>query len=224
MRILVVAALASVASVQAAGVSGQGSWETTLQARDIDHDGTVDAYYDTDQDITWLADANFAMSSGYDTNSPPYAPGAMDWATASHWAQTLDLHGVEGWRLPTAFLPSGCTQTSFSCANAPSEMSRLFEHALGGANNTGPFTGIGLDTMYWTGTLFSYQDFGGPQRTLGFSFVDGSGGDTDELSLPLYAWAVHDGDIAAAVPEPQTYALLLAGIGLVVAATRRKRR
>ena len=46
---------------QAAGVSGQGTWETTLQARDINHDGTVDAYYDSELHITWLTDANFTV-------------------------------------------------------------------------------------------------------------------------------------------------------------------
>ena len=41
--------------VHAAAVPGQGTWETTLQARDINHDGTVDAYYDTALDVSWLA-------------------------------------------------------------------------------------------------------------------------------------------------------------------------
>ena len=48
-----------VTSVHAIGVTGQGTWETTLQARDLDGNlSTAEAYYDTDLDITWLADAN----------------------------------------------------------------------------------------------------------------------------------------------------------------------
>ena len=45
----------------AVGVSGQGTWETTLQGRDLDGNAaTFEAYYDTVLDITWLADANAA--------------------------------------------------------------------------------------------------------------------------------------------------------------------
>jgi hypothetical protein len=45
----------------AAAVSGQGTWETTLQGRDLDgNPATFEAYYDTDLNITWLANANIA--------------------------------------------------------------------------------------------------------------------------------------------------------------------
>lgn len=40
-------------SVHAAAVTGQGTWETTLQARDLDGNGVTDAFYDTSLDITW---------------------------------------------------------------------------------------------------------------------------------------------------------------------------
>src|SRR5690349_11799993 len=52
-----------VAPVAASPVSGQGTWESELQARDINSDGLVDAYYDTALNLTWLADANFAKTS-----------------------------------------------------------------------------------------------------------------------------------------------------------------
>ncbi|PIQ12851.1 MAG: hypothetical protein COW07_02885 [Hydrogenophilales bacterium CG12_big_fil_rev_8_21_14_0_65_61_21] len=50
--------------------------------------------YDTDIDITWLADANYAMTSGYD------ADGLMNWAAANAWAAGLVYGGYENWRLP----------------------------------------------------------------------------------------------------------------------------
>jgi hypothetical protein len=51
-----------------------------------------------------------------------------------------------------------------------------------------------------------------------------SGGqDLGGKSNALYAVAVRPGDVAA-IPEPQAYALLLAGLGAVVVAVRRRPR
>src|SRR3972149_4947029 len=73
----------------AASVSGQGTWQTTLQARDLDGNlSTAEAYYDTSLNITWLANAN-------------YAGDAMNWASANAWAASLNFNGITGWRLPT---------------------------------------------------------------------------------------------------------------------------
>jgi hypothetical protein len=68
-----------VTPVHAIGVSGQGTWETTLQARDLDgNTSTIEAYYDTDLDITWLANANYAGTT-------------MNWTTANAWAAGLSI-------------------------------------------------------------------------------------------------------------------------------------
>jgi hypothetical protein len=45
-------------------------------------------------DLTWLADANYAQTSGYDTD------GIMSWDDANAWAVSLNISGVTGWRLP----------------------------------------------------------------------------------------------------------------------------
>ena len=58
ISISVVSALACSAVAQALPVLGQGTWETTLQARDLNGDSVTDAYYDTSLNITWLANAN----------------------------------------------------------------------------------------------------------------------------------------------------------------------
>ena len=66
--------LGFVSAANAASVSGQGTWKTTLQGRDLDGNlFTIEAYYDTALNITWLADANYAKTSGYD------ADGLMNW-------------------------------------------------------------------------------------------------------------------------------------------------
>ena len=51
--------------------------------------------YDTDLGITWLQDANYAQTSGYD------ADGRMTWNQATNWAAGLNINGITGWRLPS---------------------------------------------------------------------------------------------------------------------------
>lgn len=83
--------LAVSGAAQAVAVSGQGTWESTLQGRDLDGNlSTFEAYYDTSLNITWLADTNYAGMS-------------MDWSTANTWAAALNPYGsgITGWRLPT---------------------------------------------------------------------------------------------------------------------------
>ncbi len=95
-------ALLASASAFAAGVPGQGTWETTLQPRDINSDGTVDAFYDTVLKVTWLADANAGAGSIYDSTGYTTATdGRMTWTDAKAWAASLNVHGTTGWRLPT---------------------------------------------------------------------------------------------------------------------------
>jgi hypothetical protein len=147
--LLASAALAAAGLVAAAPVAGAGTWETTLQARDLDGDGGADAYYDTTLDISWLADAAFV--------------GQVSFDDAAAWAGSQN---VDPW--------SGQTATN--------EARRYSFHA-------------------------------GRQVNL------------DKSSL-LFAWAVHDGDVGpvATVPEPQTYALMLAGLFMMIPLARRRRR
>lgn len=64
--------------------------------------------YDTDQDITWLQDANYAMTSGYDND------GSMTWDQSVAWADSLSYGGYNDWRLPTVMDSGndGCTSNS----------------------------------------------------------------------------------------------------------------
>ncbi|MFZ5506650.1 MAG: PEP-CTERM sorting domain-containing protein [Pseudomonadota bacterium] len=64
------------------------------------HDRGGGLVYDDVLDVTWLADANYAKTSGYD------ADGLMNWQEALAWAANLTYHdsvrGVtyDDWRLP----------------------------------------------------------------------------------------------------------------------------
>jgi len=56
------------------------------------------AYYDDETKLTWLADANAAVGSIYDTYNP--GTGMMNWHNANAWVADLSINGVTGWRLP----------------------------------------------------------------------------------------------------------------------------
>ena len=237
-------AIASVA--MAAPVAGQGTWETTLQARDLDNDGSVDAYYDTTLNISWLADANVI--------------GAVNFNTASTWATSLDVAGVTGWHLPTINIDS-CGATGFGpvfwngggiCGYNPqadtSDMAHMYLTTLGNSStsgftdtygngpglsaplldNSGPFSNL-VAYGYWFSQDYAVDPWTGVANTdeaWRFSFYAGRQDNLSNTDL-LYAWAVHDGDVAsitAAVPEPETYALMLAGLAMMVPLARRRRR
>jgi hypothetical protein len=235
-------------SVLATAVPGQGTWETTLQGRDLDSNlTTVEAYYDSALNITWLADGNYATSSGYAIS------GWMNWAAANAWAASLDPYGsgITGWRLPDTIDVGndGVTYTNlFQGVDAGfnitthSEMSHMFYVTLGNTAvfntsgvrvgcpapsyclvNTGPFSNVWLPS-YWSATEYApstndawYFSFEGGHQSA-FSKTNGS-----------WAWAVHAGDVGApavsvpAVPVPAAFWLFGSGlIGLFGFARRRR--
>ena len=77
-----------------------------LLARDLDGDNsTVEAYYDTVLDITWLADARLAASETFGVEGIN-EQGRMYWDTAVAWIEALNAAGgtgylgIDTWRLP----------------------------------------------------------------------------------------------------------------------------
>lgn len=232
--------------VMAGPVIGQGTWETTLQARDVNHDGIQDAYYDTSLNVTWLADA-FA-----DGPPPGHLPGRpiLFLSEAETWAATLNVFGVTGWRLPKAIddpkatgigtrscPPETLDGTShglcgYNSDPTQSELVHMYYVTLGnkaplgpdgtpqagaGLTNTGPFEQL-LPKAYWTNTQHNPGDF-----VWTFRMDIGQQNVSDPVGgLSLGTWAVHDGDIAA-VPEPESLAMIGAGM-LTLLALRRRRQ
>jgi len=84
-------------------------------------------------------------------------------------------------------------------------------------NNVGPFSNL-QHYPYWTSSIF------GNDRWWLFNMAEGSQEQIYRYES-MFAWAVSDGDIglATSVPEASTWVMLLAGLGLVGAATRRRR-
>ncbi len=60
------------------------------------HDRGGGLIYDDVINVTWLQDANYARTSGYNNSSP------MDWYQANAWADSLVYGGFDDWRLPRA--------------------------------------------------------------------------------------------------------------------------
>jgi len=214
------------------------------QAALVDRGGGL--IYDTDLNITWLADANYAQTSGYDLD------GKMTWSQATNWAADLSYFDsvrnvtYTDWRLPTTTDTgtAGCdyansgTDCGVNVDPASSEMAHLHftelgnlssatatgdwsEAVEGGTNptstldNVGPFTNF-QSYYYWSeerydgvgGYAWSFDTYGGYQ-------------DGFDNANSFYALAVRPGDVAA-VPEVQTYALMLAGLGLIGWRARRR--
>lgn len=113
----VLALLVGAGSLWAAPVSGQGSWETTLQGRLPATPGGTDfqAYYDTLLDVTWVADTSLPVTQSFGlpvspvgVQNPPAGgigwTGRMNYPTAIEWISRLNdaqWLGAGDWRLPT---------------------------------------------------------------------------------------------------------------------------
>src|SRR3990172_668738 len=109
-------------------------------------DGTI---YDDDLQLTWLQDANYARTSGYD------ADGEMNWSAANTWADSLVFATFDNWRLPTALDQDGSGPWG-GLNRTGSEMGHLYYTELGnpaGAplTNMGDFTNL-QSGPYWLGT------------------------------------------------------------------------
>lgn len=173
------------------------------------------AYYDDVLDITWVADANLAKTSGYD------ADGLQNFADAQTWIGSLNTAsylGVSNWRLPASlYVDSSCSSPTdgwpgSSGANCTgSEMGHLYYVDGKTASQPAPFSNVQSSNYYWSGTDY------GSSGALSYVFLFNNSGaqSGDGKATGHFAWAVRDGAISA-VPAPAAVWLLgtgLAGLG-----------
>ncbi len=199
------------------------------------------AYYDTEADLTWLADAN--------------ANGLMNWANASAWAAGLDVAGVTGWRLPDtnpvngtaydySFAYDGTTDIGFNISaqgttyagSTASEMANMFYNVLGNngwydtsgvatgctapnycLTNTGPFSNL-QSSYYWSATEYA------PNTSYAWGFSTYEGGQGQGFKTGSFsAWAVQSGDVGA-IPVPAAVWLFGSGLLGLIGVARSKRQ
>jgi hypothetical protein len=197
--------------------------------------------YDDVLDVTWLQDANYAATSGYDDSD---SLGRMNWDDAMAWAGQLEYYDSardivwDDWRLPRTqpINPNdwvlgwgydGTSDEGYNITSPNSEMAYMFyvnlnNSAYYGTNGYGPQENWGLQNTglfvnlqsatYWSETVY-------PENWLEAFYFDFEMGDQgpDNKNEINYAWAVRGGD----VPIPG--ALWLLGSGLIALVGLRKR-
>ena len=171
------------------------------------------AVYDTDRDITWIANGNLGVTQPFGVIGIS-GNGNMDWHTANEWIAAMNAAGYLGfsdWRLPTTQVPDGsCTvapdddtprndSRGYKCTG--SELGHLFYNALGAkagdsvlegdVDELAKFSNI-ITGNYWSATEVEiapefFQVFV-VAFSVGFQNSDGK-------SFSYFSWAVRDGDV-----------------------------
>lgn len=198
------------------------------QAALIDRGGGL--IYDSSRNLTWLADMNHAKTTGHDSD------GRMNWSEASAWAANLVYGGYDDWRLPTLDPSDDTCSDSYLYGNLQlrygygcqlGELSGLFVSDLGNkkgetvldpaGDTPEQMANLALFRNVQVGEYWSSAEFG-PNPAYSWIFITSHGYQTSGSdAFPRLALAVRDGDVGAAVPEPQSLALVLTSLVALVA-------
>jgi hypothetical protein len=208
------------------------------------HDRGGGLIFDDVLNVTWLQDANLAQTSGLSADGRLNFQQATDWAADLVFVDSARGTSWSDWRLPSVKPQNGSSwdleQTfnatsdwTYSSGSPQHELSHLFHVSLGnisgywldgrarsgvsgtdfGVVDSGPFLNL-VNNIYWYGTDSPFNP--GTHAATFLTFSGANLGNATRDSL-FYAIAVRDGDvgIAAAVPEPGSWAILLAGLCLM---------
>ena len=185
--------------------------------------------YDSTRNITWLADLNYAHTSGHN-GAGVDANGRMNWYAAMDWAANPEYGGYSDWRLPTTMLNDPtCSGGEYNYSSEGigclgSEMGGLFNTELGRRPSWTGFTsmfGWAAETSddtpeqianqalfrnlqeygYWSSTIIDFGSLGqSPYYYL--TLYNFQGFLWESFDSFFYAIAVRDGNVAPTVSEP----------------------
>lgn len=137
-----------------------------------------------------------------------------------NYLNSINYGGSHEWRLPTVADEFEGYNPLVNGTASGDELPELFYNELGGtAESVIPDTTTFDNEQaapYWSGTESATY----PSSAWHFFTNDGSQYEGNK-KVRYYLWAVSSGQIAA-VPEPESFAMLLAGLGMLGFATRRK--
>jgi hypothetical protein len=182
----------------------------TSQAALYDRGGGL--IYDSEQNLTWLKDANYLKTSGNDSD------GLTTWEEAISRVNNLVYYDsvrektLIDWRLPSTSPSAG-----IGSITNENELGQLFLALLTEAN---PFENI--QSIYWTNTWTApgygqYFESGGP-FWVNFDY----GGQDVGLIFEASVWAVQDGDVTT-VPLPSTFWIFTYGLSFIALKNRQNK-
>lgn len=175
---------------------------------------------------------------------------AVNWAANLSYYDSMRNVTYEDWRLPSlnpingtniiwgSSSYDGSTDFGYNITSTQNELSYMYYVNLG---NPGRYSPTGADNGCFVGIIACLKNVGpfinlySNAYTFGdestpypynnawwvFYMLDGLQY-TGPKVYTSYAWALRDGDVAA-VPEPETYAMMVVGLALLGAVTRRRR-
>ncbi|WP_442498540.1 hypothetical protein [Methylobacter sp. sgz302048] len=201
--------------------------------------------YDDMLDITWLQDANYAKTSGYDVD------GKMEWSRATAWADNLVYGGYSDWRLASntpingssfnyTLKYDGSSDRGYNITSPYSELAYMYYANLDlkssfstsatsqedyGIFGNGTYNGtniisFGQNDVGLVKNLQAYYYWSGtnvPNSAYVWAFNNANGDQIySDKTKQFYAWAVRDGDVAgSASAVPVPAALWLFSSGLL---------
>lgn len=178
-----------------------GAFSVSAEAALFDRGGGL--LYDDVLDVTWLQDANYSKTSGYD------ADGKMSWTDANTWAANLVYHDsvrnvdFSDWRLPAiapvngtassynyTYATNGGSDNGFGISSQYSELAYMYYVNLAlqpAFDSTGSMTST--YGVFGNGTNGGQNDVGLVKNLQGFAYWSAS----EYIQNANYAWWVNFG-------------------------------